>query len=381
MAGCLVDEKDCKVFLYSSKLSSLVSFELNIRSDAPEDPMIINGLNVKLVDYKEIDEEYLDLLVIQPVGGGSSDLSIYDLHHFPLVSETEAGLIPMELLTVEPQMSLGKSVSVNFSCENEGDCNQVIYLQPEEVEGLLLNAYFFEELPPGWYEFELSILYTYNGKQYLSEDKRVFDVVIPQKFHLWYLPYAEQERGLVPGFVDIDLDQLEAKSTIEIIPVSNPKGFLIFRSKAALDYAYYVWDLSTGQINHVGNINMESSTSVLWPTPHQYWDSPPAVDPSGWLRAMELILPVSRYDIGVVDIKQGNLSYVARSSSSREFQPAWSPSGNQIAYVVYAVEDGGDLRAGQADIYVLVCRSRSREGFRLPQTLSKQNQLGWMKIS
>jgi hypothetical protein len=216
----------------------------------------------------------------------------------------------------------------------------------------LLKAYFFEELPPGWYEFEISVQYSYEGNQYLSENKKIFDLVIPETAHVWYLPYSEYERELIPSFVELDFSELDARTAIQTHPVPNQNASLVFRSEAGLDNAYYIWDLGTGIIDHVGNINLISSITDAYNSSLKVIESPPALDPSGWYRAIELFIPGWSVDIGIVDIKQGTLTYISRTNTLQEFHPAWSPSGNQLAYVVYAPEDNDELNAGQADIYV-----------------------------
>lgn len=339
--GCIEpNENDCRVVLSASQIGMIPHLVLNVSNRATDTPLLIEGIELELVNFKSVENRSTDLLArYVNCYGGSGPPHKFTIDHFPL------GYTIVDLSTDFdrriPEQAIGTKVMANAICPN-GICD-TLYVTNEEVESLVLEMPFFEDFPAGWYGFEAAIAYSYVGKHYISTEQIRFDVIKPKKLNSWWL-YCEGEPSL--SFATVDLEAGEISPSRIPSMDDNPPGTLIFNSNASIDNAFYSLNLQSGELRHVGKLGLMPpiDNQTLKPSP------------SGWQLAFELSSSNNtdylNTDIGIVDIKNETYVNITRTDNNQNFFPAWSPTGNKIAYVSFAHVGSQELAKGEGDIFV-----------------------------
>lgn len=356
---CPESNEGCREELYPLYSGSVGELNLTVSSRGP-DPLIVNGLVVTLEGYRHVDSP-LNVLYTDLVLGGGSGWSVYSLHRFPLIPNAESRELPRALQEPDPSRSVGTAVTATLDCKYDVLCQDILYLAPQEVHGLTLRVPFVRDLPPGVYEFAVALLYSYRGEQYISAASEHFIIVKPDVVRPWYLDWNFTDLPLRQSFVDLDYDRgklVAGSSPRQAPPLSNPPGQLVFRTTVGTESTYFSYDLQVGSIRSIGDIGLLHN---VMNTPLEYAGGPPQQSPmrlklgspDGWKRALELGFdtPEQNVDIVLLDLEREMVINITPTTGARELQPAWSSSGDFLAYVTYALRDLDSLRAGQAEIY------------------------------
>ena len=351
-ADCLHrNASDCDLVVYSSLFSDIPSLKINVSSIASDQSILIQGIRVGFVDFKEMNDT-LDVLYIVPYVGGGGGWSYFSLGDFPSLTEIWPNIF--ELNKFEPTKALGTSVLVKPTCSDADECDQFKFLSPGEIDGFALNMPFLEKLSPGWYEFEISIQFTKEGKEYISNSRKRFDVVVPKRVRPWIYDSVRSTDFFYPSIFEVDFITGEIFSSKNLPATTDIEANLIFKSRMALDKGYYIWNIKSGEIKKAGDFG-----SFFIPrTTHSNTSN-------GWISAKEIV-NIPNIDIGIVDLHKGNFVNITPTDSIREIHPSLSPSGKLVSYVAFATQDTDELEVGQADIFVMDLESRS--SFRVTNT-------------
>lgn len=340
--------ENCTAFLYLGALYRPFLLDITVSSDVKTSPMTIDGIEVALVGFESLGSEHLNMLLdVTGAMGGGRPASRFYLGNFD--GRNFSGL-PFDYELVNPERAIGSRAIGKLDCGEERICNDLLYLQPNEVEKLSLEMAFVEYLPPGWYEFEAAITYSFQGEQFTSNDKVFFDIIKPNNVRLWTKDLEND--FLIPAPFEVSMSTGQYLPTYNPLSTENNRGFLTFQSGFGLDSNYIVWDLQSGEIQPVGHLDL---------IPQFTFNTDRSSD--GWLMAGETRIPIisSRMsapsDLLIVDLKTGS-RFIRNTPLIHEMDPIFSPSGRQVAFVSYAIEDTTDLARGEADIYILDLQSQ-----------------------
>jgi hypothetical protein len=346
-----------KVAVYLEGVNVPESFTLRVENSTSDDPPIVDGLKVSLLNYRALDKNPVDVDYLIGRKGGGGGRSVYSVDEFPIPQT-----IATHYQAKDPLKAIGSSVIAKRDCTQsvESQCDSFRYLTKNVPEDLMLDLSFLKNLPAGWYEFEVAVAYTYRANQQFSQAKR-FALVKPETIKA--SQYDTDEKMRIPGFVQINLLSGEVSSTLPVANLPNPSGFfLTFHTNSGLDNGYFIWDLNSGLLRHVGRF-----ASVPRSPNDAFNYSEPNYTADGWTLASEIEITKPQVgkplnlDVAMIDLMKDVVTEVGTSDGVSELSPAWSPSGKNLAYVAYATKDTSDLKRGQADVYVYdVARQASR---------------------
>lgn len=342
LSFCEPFSEDCNVVLDVKSLEVPETFELRVSSATEDAPILIDGIIIELTNYQPITSDFLDVVSIIPQAGGTGPISIYSLEEpfFPLPPQNSY-LAPS---LSDPLKIIGKKVLATLNCESE-PCEKFRYLQNQESESLILDLSFTRNIAPGWYEFEVSVKFSYQGKNLISETKPRFSIVKPEIIHprLGYDLYET-----IPSFVDLNTTTRQVVSNLPLSN-SNLSGYLLFNSQAGLDNGHYLWNLSAGEVNHFGDLGILPIERTM-----NYYTNPQQYNANGWEKVDAFMFQGYNIpsDIGVINYAKSTFRRITSTPSLSEIYPSYSPSGDRIIYVSYAMTDTDILKRGEADIFV-----------------------------
>ena len=266
---CLSDSSsNCAVHILLNTEKTIPSIHLDVVSKFPS--LSIGGLNLTLKDFKEIPQDpinYIQVVQCGGIGGGGVN---YEINSFPKV---ESSYLPITLETItdksDPQKWIGDGVEAKVVCTGTG-CDQGNFVTNTDPINLNLEMPFLKEIPPGWYEFDLGVIYFYENQKITSSARFTFDVIKPYKVRPWW---KVCEDSPFPSFATVDLMSKSVKPLVNFPQLPNNQGLLIFNSIAADDEGFYKVDLKSGIVEHVGLLDMlpyklgsssVNSTGLLW---------------------------------------------------------------------------------------------------------------------
>lgn len=339
-----LSESKCDAFLYfgTKQSSGYESVRITIGSESGK-PLVIQGILITLVDYQ--DNTPMDFLYRLEGRGGGGHYNPFELHDSRIIAQPQENNLPMNYDLGNPRSSIGKSVLAQISCsDNEDDCPKYLYLQNEnDIEGLELDlTTSFSTLPPGWYDFKIQIQYSYQGEVFNSSDNYRFNVIKPTTAELWSRDVFTNSLAGFPFSLNLATQDYLPK-TLDLATLGNPSGFLLFEAYYELDRFYFALDMETGKFHATSDIGAYSDFGI-YPSL--------ILAPDGLNFVGEIHRDSFPIDLALIDLKTFEHSRITNSPLIREIQPAWSLSGEKVAFVAFATEDTAELRRGEGDIYV-----------------------------
>lgn len=356
--GCLDFEGNCDFLLLVNGKNYIPNILIDVTTDSKDTPLKINGLDVTLSAYKQLPDSTLDYMIPFYCGGGGGGYNIYQINNFQNSNENSSSLyLTQGLSTVsDPENLVGKRTEAKAICESN-DCNEVLYVNSEQVEGLELRMPFLNDLPPGWYEFIVQVSFSYKNQEYLSNSKYVLDVVKPNIVKPWWWHCNSKP---FPSFVDIDLINKSVIPNLSFNPIQNENAILIINSLAGNENGFFTIDLHSGTLHHIGGYEFVPPRLIrTWPPNSQ-------ISSDGFKWAFETYIYPIIYEpsvnISLLDIENEKISIISPNDSNRHIDPAFSPDGRFISYVSFINQfETSDLALGEADIYVYDIDTKSTQ--------------------
>jgi len=324
-----------------------VSIKLNISSIAKESPIIIEKPVLQLVDYSGLDNHTSQMFYSDFCGGGGGGYHPYVIQDFPQPESNTT--MPFQIDENEYKPSVGMRADAQLLCDAE-NCDQFVFINPGEVDGIQIDMPFITKMPNGHYVFDIFFEYSYQGKTYQSTSSYTFEIVKPNSISIWLSPGCKE---INKSFVEIN-ETGKIYTTIPETPTGNPEGTLIFESRASMGNEFYKLNLRSGKVSILGYQG--------WiPQIEDDYFSTRSFSPDGWMQVVQIypnknISPVGsripETDVGIIDLSTERFLNITRADPRDNIQPSWSPSGKQIAYVSFARYTEFGYVAGHADIFI-----------------------------
>lgn len=360
LPACLNKDVKCPVVYYYGLLSQGKQLSIGLQNEASQATVEIDRLQLKLNDYKEINS--FNFIYTPALGGGGGPFD-FDLREFPPLDKIPGFGVGAK--PINPAALIGTVMDAYSECrQNPDSCQQPAFIEAGKPESLQIKLDFLNSLPPGWYEFELSAVYVHNMVSYHTEPI-VFDVIKPEILQIWY---GAQQRYPTAPIAGLNLRTGEAIANYDSMNLNNPPGRLFITVDVGLAILNYWIDLETGMIEKAGSV---ISPNILF-----YRGGVGFLSPDN-LKIAYILEDHWNLDIGIGDFVNDTLINITPNTyDSKDARPAWSPSGDKLAYVKMVRIEGRDDYA-QADIFVydLVTRQTEQVTFS-PDTI--EDRLKWI---
>ncbi len=334
---------ECEVIVFLGKWVSPGDYYMNlVVSSAATSPIIIHGPSITLVGYQPLSDNVQEIFLNLGLGsGGATVYRAFTLSEFPLYG-VQGSYSSLPFKVDDPAKSIGISQLAAINCEGVSPCEEVIFLEDaSDVEGIELTMPFLDTLPPGWYSFELNIAFSYNGKQYNSDDTIKFDVIKPSSVHAWY--GFDGSQPLRPEFLQYSVSTGKYEIPATSPELTNDPGKLVYQ----YDYTNLILELQTNEITAfpvTGFYSHKEQFMVDLPMQTQ-------ISPEG-TRLVSAVFQDKGSDLELLNIRSLETTSLTSSNDIREIYPAWSPSGQQILYLGLALSDTPILKKGEADLFI-----------------------------
>lgn len=335
-----------QVFYFGGKSSSgSESIRLVVSSNTRE-PILIKGIETTYTGYAELSEDSTNIFYFPLARGGGGHYNPFELDRLPYSSPMElkeTGL-KIDYSKISPHLSVGKSILSQYLChEDDTDTSCFDYLNlKDQSEGLELYLTLLETLPPGIYDFDVQVRYIYKGRDFISTDVYSFSIIKPSQARLWTINPSDPSLVSLPFILNFT-EQAYVPQTSNQIPTTNLTDFLLFKVMLGFDETYFMFDLRSGATRTFKDIGTYSDFNFM---------IPPVLSPNGLKQIAQIHADRLPSDLMLFNLETLEQRKITNSPRIREISPAWSPSGNQVAFLAFAAEDTQDLLKGEGDIYV-----------------------------
>lgn len=313
--GCMDEAEDCEIALYQQANGRPISLTAMVLNERTGYPVRLSGLTLEFTGY----EPYTEVNVGTPRSGSASNTPSAINDRLQLVSGGDEIIFSgvQEWLikqSEDPTKTIGQRFFLDLS-ETLAESDSLLQMSADEVEFLSILLPFSDETPPGWYAFQLSILYeTPEGDQYRTQPQMV-NVIIPETIKLFRYTLGEQGFDGKKAFISYQpfADEIAAER-LAVSPGSNYTLLLQTgnpNNKQQIATQYWKYDLMTG-------------TPIKIHPPYSMGGVFASND--GWKQVF--LMP--DYEWALYDLADD--STILLDETSRFVTPVWSPNDTKLAF-------------------------------------------------